>query len=116
MKTYKNLISIILLILVFSSCGHDSKAVDDGGNLKDYYSGIDYSCKNDSDCEIRDVGNCCGYYPACVRKDSKIDKSTIEEVCNTKQIGGVCGFPDITSCICSENKCRAPDGKVGNGL
>lgn len=31
---------------------------------------VDYSCGEASDCQVKDVGNYCGYYPRCVNVDS----------------------------------------------
>jgi hypothetical protein len=57
---------------------------------------INYSCEQDSDCVIMDVGSCCGYYPVCLHKNSTPDPSKACE-------GGgssICGFPSIENCVC----------------
>ncbi|KAG7351784.1 hypothetical protein IV203_007832 [Nitzschia inconspicua] len=58
---------------------------------------IDYTCENDSDCEVMNVGNCCGYYPECLRKTSTPDPS---QGCNTGE-SAICGFPSIERCTCN---------------
>ena len=67
-------------------------------------------CNADSDCEIKDVHNCCGYYPKCVNKDYAPDISAVERECKEKGISSICGFPDITSCMCVEHACRDAQG------
>jgi hypothetical protein len=68
---------------------------------------IEYSCEQDSDCVVMDVGSCCGYYPECLHKSSTPDPSN---ACND---GGssICGFPSIETCVCDTEqlggKCQA---------
>jgi hypothetical protein len=70
---------------------------------------VDYSCEQDSDCVVMNVGNCCGYYPECLHKSSTPDPS------NGCEFGGsttsVCGFPSIEKCVCDleqlGGKCQA---------
>ena len=71
----------------------------------EYYNSLDYSCSADNDCEVKNVGNCCGYYPGCVNKNFNPDKEVLSEVCRGKF--SVCGFNEIKSCSCNNNKCEA---------
>lgn len=64
-----------------------------------------YACNEDSDCLIKDVHNCCGYYPRCVNKDYEPDIEAVKKECAGKGMASVCGFPEITSCKCVNNKC-----------
>ncbi len=73
---------------------------------------VDRSCKTDADCAVKDVGNCCGYYPACVNKDSPTDPAGVRAQCQSKGVVGVCGFPSITSCQCRSGQCTA----AGSGV
>jgi hypothetical protein len=66
---------------------------------------LDYSCEQASDCEVKDVGNCCGYYPRCVNRASVPPRVECGD-----GIGGVCGWPDITHCECVDNTCRSMQG------
>jgi len=66
---------------------------------------VDYSCKIDADCEVKDVGNCCGYYPACVNRGSATFPDRVKAECAKKGTMGVCGFPDIKGCSCVEGRC-----------
>lgn len=70
---------------------------------------IDLSCRTAADCVVKDVGNCCGYYPACVNKDSPTDPAGVQAQCRAQGRISVCGFPSITSCQCHEGRC-APAG------
>lgn len=66
---------------------------------------VDYGCVEASDCTIKDVGNCCGYYPRCVN----VDSPTPEPECGDGAVG-VCGWPVISHCECVENTCRSMQG------
>ena len=68
---------------------------------------IDRSCKTDADCTVKDVGSCCGYYPACVNVDSPTDPKGVQAACAKKGTMSVCGFPDIASCSCKQGRCEA---------
>jgi hypothetical protein len=56
------------------------------------------------DCEIKDVRNCCGYYPRCVNVNSPLPVPQCDGV------SSVCGWPDISHCECVENTCRSMQG------
>ncbi len=73
---------------------------------------VDFSCKTSSDCKIKDVGNCCGSYPACVNKDSRTFPAEVKAQCIKEGMSGICGFPSISSCTCTNNKC---EGVAGSG-
>lgn len=67
---------------------------------------IDRSCNTDAECTVKDVGNCCGYYPACVNVDSPTDPEAVKAQCAKTGMAGVCGFPAITSCQCVAGQCQ----------
>jgi hypothetical protein len=71
---------------------------------------VDFSCKTASDCKIKDVGSCCGYYPACVNKDSATFPEQVKAECAKKGMSSTCGFPSISSCTCTNNKCEGVTG------
>jgi hypothetical protein len=74
---------------------------------------VGYSCKTDADCEVKNVGNCCGYYPACVNRGSATFPDRVKAECAKKGTMGVCGFPDIKGCSCVEGRCTdATEGSV----
>lgn len=66
---------------------------------------VDYSCKADSDCAVKNVGNCCGAMPACVNKDSPVDPAAVQSQCAKNGRAGVCGFREIASCTCNAGRC-----------
>jgi hypothetical protein len=68
---------------------------------------LEDSCNVDSDCTVKNVGNCCGYYPACLNKEAVTNPEAVQEECAKKGLASVCGFPDITSCSCANGKCVA---------
>lgn len=63
-----------------------------------------FQCKQDSDCTVKDVGNCCGYYPRCANVNATFERPKCDGM------AGVCGFPVIERCACVENTCRAMQG------
>ena len=67
----------------------------------------DASCRVASDCEVKNVGNCCGYFPACVNKDATVDPDAVRAQCERSGMASVCGWQDIQSCDCVQNQCRA---------
>ena len=86
-------------------------------NLAEYYASRDYSCNLDSDCEIKDVHNCCGYYPECVNKNFETNPEYVRKSCDLQTGGGsACGYLTISSCQCIQNKCKrvSPDGSLSS--
>jgi len=100
--------SILVIMIFMVNAAFASNAVAD--LMGDYLGQINYSCNEDSDCVIKDVGNCCGYYPKCVNSDAKVSRDTVEKVCSEGGLIGVCGFPSIKSCECSGGKCIGING------
>ncbi len=94
-------------LLIFTGCGNaetaDSAPMQP---LEEYYAKIDYTCESDADCEIKDIHNCCGYYPACTNKEASLNPQIVKDICREGMITSVCGFPSIESCVCVENKCE----------
>lgn len=69
-------------------------------------------CRVDSDCVVKDVGNCCGYYPACVHRDSAVDPERVRAACLKKGQSSICGFAEIAACRCEKNVCSAVEPAV----
>ena len=65
----------------------------------------DLSCRVDTDCVVKDVGNCCGYFPACVNVDSPTFPERVRAQCAKTGTVGICGFPEISACACVEKRC-----------
>lgn len=73
---------------------------------------IDTSCTGDADCVVKNVGNCCGYYPACVNVDSPTDPAAVQAQCARTGTMSVCGFPSISACQCVAGKCQGDSAAV----
>lgn len=74
---------------------------------------VDYRCAKDSDCAVKDVGNCCGYYPACVNAASPTFPERVREECARDGVSGICGFPVISGCRCVAGRCESDGGGSG---
>lgn len=64
------------------------------------------SCKNDSDCAVKNVGNCCGAFPSCVNKDAKTDPAAVQAQCAKAGMASVCGFQEVSGCQCVQGECQ----------
>ena len=73
---------------------------------------LDTSCRVDSDCTVKDVGNCCGTFPACVNVDSPADPRAVMAECQRSGMASVCGFREIQACACVASRCEAADTAV----
>ncbi|MDR2870984.1 MAG: hypothetical protein LBV45_00285 [Xanthomonadaceae bacterium] len=73
------------------------------------------TCQTDADCTVKNVGNCCGYYPACVNQNSPANPEAVTAQCQARGMMGVCGFPEITGCQCVSGQCRASETDLGPG-
>ncbi|MCD9028923.1 hypothetical protein LDO26_11960 [Luteimonas sp. BDR2-5] len=71
---------------------------------------LDRSCRVDSDCAVKNVGNCCGYQPACVNAAAEPDPAAVQADCARRGMAGVCGFVDIEACSCVASRCEPADG------
>ncbi len=67
---------------------------------------VDYTCRTDADCTIKDVGSCCGYRPACVNLDSPTFPERVKAECAASGTSGICGFPSISGCQCVAGHCE----------
>lgn len=67
---------------------------------------IDRSCRTDADCTVKNVGNCCGQFPACVNVDSPTDPAGVQAECARSGRMSVCGFRDIQGCQCVQGQCQ----------
>lgn len=71
------------------------------------------SCQSDSDCAVKDVGNCCGYFPMCVNKDARTDPAAVRAQCAKDGMSSICGFREVSGCQCVDNQCQSlTDGAV----
>jgi hypothetical protein len=65
------------------------------------------ACAKDADCVVKNVGNCCGYYPACVHVDQTVDPDAVARRCAETGQAGICGFDEISACACVDAQCVA---------
>jgi hypothetical protein len=72
----------------------------------------DLSCRLASDCEVKNVGNCCGYFPACVNRDSPVDPDAVRAECARTGTSSICGWQDIQACDCVQGQCQAVTGPL----
>ena len=72
--------------------------------------GPDRRCESDSDCAVKDVGSCCGYFPMCVNKDASTDPAGVRARCEREGLSSVCGFPQVRGCRCVEGLCESSAG------
>lgn len=70
---------------------------------------LDTSCRTDADCTVKDVGNCCGYYPACVNVNSPTDPEGVKAACASSGMMSTCGFKEIQGCQCVAGSCQSND-------
>ena len=68
---------------------------------------LDRSCSTNADCTVKDVGNCCGRYPACVNVDSPADPAAVRAECARRGESSACGFREISACQCVKGNCKA---------
>ncbi len=73
---------------------------------------VDSSCTRNSDCKVKNVGNCCGMMPACVNKDSPTDPAAVQAQCQASGMMSICGFQDIKACQCVSGRCEAESSAV----
>ena len=66
---------------------------------------VSRACKMDADCAVKDVGSCCGQYPACVNKDAQTFPEKVKAQCGIEHRMGVCSIPVISGCSCVQGKC-----------
>lgn len=66
----------------------------------------DRTCRTNADCTVKDVGNCCGYFPMCVNKDAKTDPAAVRAACEKAGMASVCGFREVKGCQCVQGRCE----------
>lgn len=68
-----------------------------------------WACTVDADCTVKNVGNCCGYYPQCVNVAHRPNPAAVQAACAREGRSSVCGYPEIHGCRCVEGQCAASD-------
>lgn len=64
------------------------------------------SCRTDSDCAVKNVGNCCGAFPSCVNKNARTDPAAVQAQCAKDGIASICGFEEVSGCQCVQGQCQ----------
>ncbi len=67
---------------------------------------VSRACKVDADCAVKDVGSCCGHFPACVSKDARPDPAAVQAQCAASGMSSVCGFREVSGCTCVSGACQ----------
>lgn len=93
-----------MLILLVPGAGRSETAAQQ--TLAEYQDSISRSCQSDQDCAVKDVHNCCGYYPECVNKATVTNPGLVDSLCKIEGMAGICGFPSISGCHCIDNVCK----------
>ncbi|MFW3173420.1 hypothetical protein EX530_01660 [Xanthomonas phaseoli] len=70
------------------------------------------TCRTDADCTVKNVGNCCGAFPACVNVNSATDPKGVLAQCQAGGMMSVCGFREISACQCVAGQCAAKDAQA----
>jgi hypothetical protein len=72
-------------------------------------------CSSDADCEVKDVGSCCGYRPRCLHRDSPTFADEVRARCKAEGRVGHCGIADVAGCACQAGRCvdiKSPDAML----
>jgi hypothetical protein len=100
-------VTALLLAFALSACTASANKSEVTAATNASAGIVDYRCQADSDCAIKNVGNCCGYYPACVNKDSPTNPEQVRADCQREGKMAVCGFREIAACSCTQGRCEA---------
>ncbi len=101
-------LSMSLLIsacMMLGGCSASTAAKTDAADDVAAIMPAELHCATAADCSVKNVGNCCGYYPACVHKDQAVDPDAVQTKCAAEGLNSICGFPEISACACVEGKC-----------
>ncbi|MBD3252442.1 hypothetical protein GF386_01800 [Candidatus Pacearchaeota archaeon] len=85
--------------------------------LTGYYKSLDVKCSSNDDCLVKNIENCCGYYPKCINKTAILNPEIVRNLCNERN--ETCHNIVITYCRCqgsssSNKKCVGFYGKPEN--
>ena len=90
-------------------------APEPGGLAKSIAPSLDYACGVDADCEVKDVGNCCGRLPACVNRAARPDPAAVQRECGRTGSASICGFQELSGCRCEARRCVGVPSASGGG-
>jgi hypothetical protein len=63
------------------------------------------TCQTDAQCTVKNVGNCCGEFLACVHVDQAVDAAAVKRRCEAEGLASICGHRDIAGCRCDSGRC-----------
>lgn len=63
------------------------------------------ACQTDAQCTVKNVGNCCGEFLACVHVDQPVDAAAVKRRCEAEGLSSICGHRDIAACRCDSGRC-----------
>jgi hypothetical protein len=117
LSTIRSLAFVVLALCLLTACTASPRSDEPAAPIaEDAAAPQAIACQTDTDCTVKNVGNCCGYYPACVHKDQTVDPDAVQARCNAEGKSSICGFPEITACACVEGRCvSSGTGIGGNG-
>lgn len=107
MRPTSCLLALGLMIAALSACMAPAATPRPPAQAAATSPKVDTRCRTDTDCTVKNVGNCCGYYPACVNVDSPTDPAAVTAQCKASGRMSVCGFPQIAGCRCVAGQCSA---------
>lgn len=104
----------LMLAVALAACSVPGKAVTDTSEAEAQSASTTVlACQTAADCVVKDVGNCCGYFPACVHRDQPVDPAAVKAQCEREGRAAICGFPEISSCACVEGQCVSSGANDG---
>lgn len=106
---------LVMLVLGVSACAASAEKQVLAPATATKAGIVDYSCKADNDCAVKNVGNCCGYYPACVNTNSPTYPEQVRADCAREGKMAVCGFREISACSCNQGRCEAAGSALSGG-
>lgn len=117
-RSVRNAFATLLVCGVLAACAAPQNAAQNAGTRAAPAASatpvkIDASCRTSADCTVKNVGNCCGYYPACVNTSSPTDPQGVQAECARSGRMSVCGFREISACQCVRGQCEAASGGLG---
>jgi len=101
---------MLLLALLLTGCANASGPITPTAPpTANSREEVDFGCTVDADCAVKNVGNCCGYFPACVNANSPVFPERVRAECERDGVSGICGFAEISACACVDGQCQAAD-------
>ncbi|MBI2397357.1 MAG: hypothetical protein HYV17_06130 [Xanthomonadales bacterium] len=94
---------VALIAVLLAACA--STATVDADSATAAAASPTPSCQTDAQCTIKNVGNCCGAFHACVHVDQPVDAAAVKRRCEVEGLSSVCGQRDIAGCRCDAGRC-----------